>query len=400
MDTHSVFQEVKSWKRPFHFLLSKVANFYLKILPKVEVIGISGSVGKTLTQNAVYSVLSEKFRVVVGDENLDPTFRIPQTILKTRPWDQKIILEYGVEHPLDMDYYLKIVKPNIAIITKITPTHLKYFQSEEGVFFEKSKLIYSLSSKDTAILNSDDHNSYKLVPKTKAAILWFGKTAKNSVKISHFAQDTNGSKFRLNYKGQKASISWKVVGSHQLLSAYIASVIGLHNGFTLKQIANGLSKTKQPAHRLNLVKNDKQVILDDTYNSSPSALIESAKTLLDLGKKKTKVAILGEMRDLGKQSNKLHHYVGTKLANKKINYLLTIGKRAKIIATAAKNKGFKGKIFYPRNTKEATDTLKKLKLDKALILVKGSRHEHLERIVFWLQGKSTQVTCYHCGDLK
>src|SRR3989344_9556798 len=99
MNTYSVFQEVKSWKRPFHYLLGKVANFYLKILPKVEVIGISGSVGKTLTQNAVYSVLSEKFRVVVGDENLDPTFRIPQTILKTRPWDQKIILEYGVEHP-------------------------------------------------------------------------------------------------------------------------------------------------------------------------------------------------------------------------------------------------------------------------------------------------------------
>ena len=400
MNTYSVFQEVKSWKRPFHYLLGKVANFYLKILPKVEVIGITGSVGKTLTQNAVYSVLSQKFRVVVGDENLDPTFRIPKTILKVRPWDRKIILEYGVEHPFDMDYYLGIVKPNIAIVTKITPTHLKYFQSEEGVFFEKSKLIYSLSSQDTAILNSDDHKSYKLLPKTKAAILWFGKTAKNSIKISHFTQDTNGSKFRLHYKGQKASVSWRIIGNHQLLSAYAAAAIGLHSGLTLKQIANGLSKTKQPIHRLNLIQNKKQVILDDTYNSSPSALIESIKTLLDLDKKRTKVAVLGEMRDLGKQSDKLHYLVGTKLAKGKINYLLTIGQRAKIIATSAKNKGFKGKIFYPRNTKEATDTLKKLKLDKALILVKGSRHEHLERIVFWLQGKSTQVTCYHCGDLK
>lgn len=400
MENYSVFQEVKSWKRPFHYLLGKIANFYLRILPKVEVIGITGSVGKTLTQNAVYSVLSQKFRVVVGDENLDPTFRIPQTILKARPWDQKIILEYGVEHPFDMNYYLEIVKPNIAIVTKITPTHLKYFQSEEGVFFEKSKLIYSLSNLGTAILNSDDHNSYKLLPKTKASILWFGKTAKNSVKISHFAQDLNGSKFRLHYKGQKASVSWRIIGTHQLLSAYAAAAIGLHSGLTLKQIANGLSKTKKPTHRLNLVENKKQVILDDTYNSSPSALIESVKTLLDLGKKKTKVAVLGEMRDLGKQSDKLHHLVGTKLAKEKINYLLTIGQKAKIIATSAQNNGFKGKIFYSRNTKEAIITLKKLKLNKAIILVKGSRHEHLERIIFSLRGESKQITCYHCGNLK
>src|SRR4030042_1441440 len=121
-----VYREVKSWKKPLHVLRTQLAKSYLKLLPNVEVIGITGSVGKTLTQNAIYSVLSQKFKVVIGDENLDPTFRIPQTILSARPWHQKLILEYGVEHPGDMDHYLSIVKPKIAVITTIAPTHTKY----------------------------------------------------------------------------------------------------------------------------------------------------------------------------------------------------------------------------------------------------------------------------------
>src|SRR4030042_4269171 len=120
------YREVKGWKKPFHASKALLARNYLKLLPNVEVIGITGSVGKTLTQNAIYSVLSQKYKTQVGDENLDPTFRIPQTILSTKPWHQKLILEYGVEHPGDMDHYLSIVKPKIAVVTAIAPTHTKY----------------------------------------------------------------------------------------------------------------------------------------------------------------------------------------------------------------------------------------------------------------------------------
>src|SRR3990167_4688357 len=162
------YREVKSWKRPIHASKALLAKNYLKVLPHVEVIGITGSVGKTLTQNAIYSVLSQKYKVVVGDENLDPTFRIPQTILKTKPWDQKIILEYGVEHPGDMDYYLWQVKPKIAVVTNIAPVHTKYFKNVEGVFEEKSKLIKALSKDDYAVLNSDDPYCQKMAKASRA----------------------------------------------------------------------------------------------------------------------------------------------------------------------------------------------------------------------------------------
>jgi UDP-N-acetylmuramoyl-tripeptide--D-alanyl-D-alanine ligase len=376
-----------------------LAKYYLKLLPNIKVIAITGSVGKTLTQNAIYSVLSQKYRVVVGDENLDPTFRIPKTILAARPWHDYLILEYGVEHPGDMDYYLSLAKPKIAVLTKIASTHLKYFKNEEGVFGEKSKLIAALSAYSTAFLNTDDHYSKKLLPKTKARIIWFGQNAKGSVKISHFIQNAQGSKFRLHYKGQKATVFWKIIGKHHLLSAYSAATVGIESGLTIKQIARGLSETKVPAHRLNAVTLHNFTILDDTYNSSPQAANEAIDTLLDLGRRRKKLAVFGEMKDLGNLSQKAHKDLGIKIAKSNINYLITVGKVAKIISNWAKSSNFPGKAVNVENIRQAVDLVKKTSHKNSFILVKGSRHAHLERFVLAISGKPTKITCYHCGNL-
>src|SRR3990167_4937602 len=189
------YREVKSWKKPLHASKALLAKNYLKLLPNVGVIGITGSVGKTLTQNAICAVLSQKYRVVVGDENLDPTFRIPQTILKTKPWDNYLILEYGVEHPGDMDYYLSLAKPKIGVVTAIAPTHTKYLGDEGGVFEEKVKLVEALPKDGNAVLNADDKKVAQMAARTRVKIYWYGQKAKNGIKISHFAQNLRVSKF-------------------------------------------------------------------------------------------------------------------------------------------------------------------------------------------------------------
>ena len=393
------YREVKSWKKLFHASKALLAKNYLKLLRNVEVIGITGSVGKTLTQNAIYAVLSQKYKTVVGDENLDPTFRIPQTILKTKPWDQKIILEYGVEHPGDMDYYLSIAKPKIAVVTAIAPTHLRYFKNVEGVFRGKSKLVKALSDDSYAVLNSDDPYCQKMAKLTKAHIRWFGKSAKSPVKISDFRQSLDGSKFQLRLNGKKAYVSWKIVGEHQLLSAYAASTVGIIEGMTLSQIAEGLSKTQIPVHRLNVISTGKMSVLDDTYNSSPAAAKEAVNTLIALGHDKAKIAVFGEMKDLGGLSKEAHQSLGKTIAASNINVLVTIGKEAETIAKSAKSSSFKRKIIIAKGIGEINDSIRKFKMDKSLILVKGSRHAHLERLVFALQGKSTSIRCYHCGVL-
>lgn len=395
----TVFDEIDTWKRPYHLLLDRIAAFYLKNLPSTDVIGITGSVGKTLTQNAIYAVVSQKFRTVVGDENLDPTFRIPKTILKAKPWDQILILEYGVQRAHDMDYYLKIAKPNIAVITLIAPTHTKYFKNTQGVFDEKIKLIKNLPRQATTILNASDAFSKKAKKLTYSKTILVGPQAKDGVKISHFKQNLKGSKFRIHYQSENATVSWKIIGKHQLLSAYIAATVGIIKNLTLKQIASGLSKTKPPVHRLNPIKSKNYIILDDSYNSSPRAASESISTLIDIGKRKKKVLVLGEMKDLGDLDKIAHENLGKKIAKTKINYLVTIGKAASQITKSAKKSGFKGKIFQVANVAKTIKTVKKFDLKNAIILVKGSRHAHLERVIFALLGKPTKINCYHCGSL-
>lgn len=395
-----LYGKIKAWKKPLHIAKTSLAKGYLKSLPNTQIIGITGSVGKTLTQNAIAAVLSQRYKVVKGDENLDPTFRIPQTILSTKPWHQKIVLEYGIEKPHEMSEYLKIAKPNIAVVTAIAPTHLKYFKNVHGVFDEKSKLVSSLPKEGVAVLNADDSNVVKMANLTHAKVMFFGKNAKDGLKISHYKQNLNGSSFRIHYGGERATVKTKIIGKHQLLSIYAAATVGISQGLTLKQIAKGLSQVKQPDHRLSAIVTKETAILDDTYNSSPKAASESVKTLVDLGKFKTKIAVLGEMKDLGEQSIALHSELGAKIAKTNINYLITIGPVAKEIGISAKKNKFSGKITNFDNVEKAIKEAKKVKNAKALILVKGSRHAHLERVVSGLLGKSTRVNCYHCGVLE
>lgn len=396
----SVYREVKPWKKPLHVTKTNLAQGYLQLLKNTQIIAVAGGVGKTLTQNALYSVLSQKHSTVVGEENLDPTFRIPKTILKAKPWDKYLILEYGVEHPGDMDHYLKITIPKIGVMTVISAEHTKYFGDIDGVYKEESKLIRNMPKSGYAVLNADDPKSHKLASETDATVLWFGQKAKKGVKISHFAQNLHGAKFRIHYSGQVASVHWKIVGKHQLTSAYIAATVGILAGLTLKQIAKGLSLTTPPVHRLNVKTTHHVNIIDDTYNSSPKAAIESIDTLKELGKGKLKVAVLGEMKDLGTLSESSHEQVGTKIARSRVNYLFTLGSVAATITKSAQKAGFKGKSINVKTTKEAIRELKKIASKKSLILVKGSRHAHMERIVLGLLHKSTQINCYHCGLLK
>ncbi len=392
-----IYRDTKKWKRPIHFSRSLAAKTYLKVLKNIDVIGITGSVGKTFTQNAVAAVLSQKFKVTVGEENLDPIFRIPKTISKMTPWTNKLVLEYGVEHPGDMDHYLNIAKPKVAVVTHISPTHIKYFGSIEGVFDEKSKIVTALPKDGFAVLNADDPLVVKMANLTVAKVIWFGQKVEGGVKISHFKQSTLGSSFRLHYKGQKASVSWKVIGKQHLLAANAAATVGIISGLTLKQIAKGLAQTKSPGHRLQPVIKDDWTILDDSYNSSPKAAKESIKTLIDLGRNKYKIAVLGEMKDLGKLSEEEHKDLGHKIAKTRINLLLTVGPVAKTIGTEAKKAGFNGSIKNLPSASEIIKLLKKFQGKKAAILIKASRHEHFEQIVDGLLGKSTAIYCFHCG---
>lgn len=164
------------WKQPFHQARRILAKFWLKCHPWVTIIGITGSYGKTNTTRAITTVLAEKYRTLPTDLNLDTIYNLPITILKLRPWHQKLVLEYGVDHKGEMDFHLSLVKPFMGVITGINPTHSdpELLGSLAGVIKEKSKLLQALPKEGWAIFNWDDKNVRKMAKKTKAQILSYG----------------------------------------------------------------------------------------------------------------------------------------------------------------------------------------------------------------------------------
>ena len=406
-----VYRNVSSWKKPFHITRANLAKLWAGLFPQVEVIGITGSVGKTTTKEAIDSVLSspafaksptgKQFTVHSSVGNLDPVFNIPQTLLKIRPWTKKVVLELGIEYPGEMDFYLSLVRPKIGVITRIYWTHTEFLGDLEGVIFEKGKLLKALPKTGFAVLNYDDEYIREMAKMTKTQIFWYGSHPHEvDLQISDFLhQGRDGSRFKLRHQDKEIEVSWKLIGEHQTVAAAAAAAVGILSGLGFDQIKLGLEKLQPQPHRMNLLDGPAQsLILDDSYNSSPLAVIMALETLRSLAHKGRAIAVLGDMLELGKYEEAGHREVGAKISEINLDYLITLGQRAKIIANEAKKLGVKN-ILESNDITQIVSEIKKIASKDDVILVKASRHTHFERIVGSLTGKSTQISCSICGNL-
>ena len=402
MGSLSVYRNIAFWKKPFHQARAQIAKWWAGVNRQAEIIGITGSVGKTTTKEAISQVLSSKFSVVSSVGNLDPGFNITQTLLKIRPWTKKVVLEMGIEYPGEMDFYLNLAKPAIGVVTRVYWTHTEFLEDLDGVISEKGRLLAALPKNGFAVLNFDDeYIREKMAPKTKAKIFWYGTHSDVNLRVSNFLhQGINGSIFKLRYKDKEVKIKWKLIGEHQTVAAAAAAVVGILSGLSLVEIKKGLEKLQPQPHRMNLMTGPKQsLILDDTYNSSPVAVIMALETLRSLAPKSKAIAVLGDMLELGKYEKTGHREVADKAAEVNIDYLITLGERAKIIATEARKLGVKN-VIVGKNISQLISEINKIVSKDDVILVKASRHAHFERIVFALTGQGTTIFCPTCGQFK
>lgn len=401
MDYSFFYKNTATWKKPYHVARAHLAKFWASLFSKVDIIGITGSVGKTTTKEALIQVLGERFKVLGTVGNLDPVFNIPQTLLKIRPVTKKVVLEMGIEYPGEMDFYLDLAKPKIGVITRVYWTHTEFLGDLDGVIAEKGKLLQSLPKDGNAILNFDDeYVREKMAPKTQSKIFWFGSYRNVNLRISDFLhQGKDGSIFKLKHKDQEVKINWKLIGEHQTTAAAAAASVGILSGMRLLEIKKGLEKLESQPHRMNLIKGPKgSLILDDTYNSSPTAVVMALETLRSLAHKGRAIAVLGNMLELGKYEETGHRNVGQKAAEENIDFLITLGEKAKIIANEAKIRGVKN-ILESKNITHIVSELKKTVKKDDIILVKASRHAHFERVVAGLTDQPTQISCPLCGKL-
>lgn len=375
--------KIAAYKKPLHLLKIFMARQYAKLYPSDMFIGVTGSVGKTTCIRCCQAILSQKYRTLSTTPNLDPILNIPNTILSLNPSFKKVIIEMGIEYPGEMDFYLSLVRPKTAIITKISYAHSEFLGGVEQIAREKGKLIEQLPKDGLAILNWDDIHSRKLAQKCKANILYFGTDEKNcflwasNIKIDNF-QTT----FELNLGVERIKVNYQLLGKHQIYPALAAALLGISVDIPLTKIKLALEQISPTEHRME-VKNgpNGSIILDDTYNSSPAAVEAAIETLIQIPARK-RIAVLGEMRELGQYSEMLHRQIAQLIFKEKIDLVFLGLGDAEIIADELKSLGFwEERLFYDLQNSQIVAKLLKNLGKGDVCLIKGSRAVRLDEVI-------------------
>jgi UDP-N-acetylmuramoyl-tripeptide--D-alanyl-D-alanine ligase len=294
-------------------------------------------------------------------------------IFKTE-YPKCLVLEIGADHPGDIKNITKWLKPDIAVITRVgeVPVHVEFFNSPEDVLNEKFFLARALKADGTLIISSDDKRLTEASKNIKQRVITFGIENAASVSASDIRMDIhNGISFKLNFEGNSLPVNLTgVLGNQQVYPLIAAISVGIVRGVNIVKLAESFSKHIPPRGRMNIIKGlNGSFLIDDTYNSSPDALHEALKTLTLLQTSGKKIAILGDMMELGKFSADEHKKAG-ELALKSCDILITVGPRAKLMVENAKN--FSLAI-------EAGEYIKKIVAVNDIVLLKGSQSIRLER---------------------
>ena len=372
------------------------------------IIAITGSVGKTSTKEAIYTILRQRYKVIRNQKSYNTDFGLPLAILEQPSrfssalgwlqimaksvisafWSghdiQMMILELGVDKPGDMDYLLKLIRPQIAIITNIKPVHLDkgQFKDEEDILLEKSKLVHTLPEKGIAILNADDPYLAGSFTNASCKKMFYGMSETADLRCLALEGSLKGLDFTLAYKDQVASGSLPMLGKFQIYVILAAVAAALTHGFSLSEAINALQEYRLPPGRMSVIPGIlNTVIIDSSYNASPATMKE-ALDILEQTARGRRIAILGNMNELGSSTRKYHRDIGQYVVGK-ADILITVGEHAKLIGEESQKHGFKAKaVFHHPDALKAANAVKKLLQKNDTVLVKGSQNNvRLERLV-------------------
>lgn len=391
-------------------ILEAAAGWVLRVYKPVVIV-ITGSAGKTSTKEAVSTVLERHWKIRKTERNLNTELGVPLTIIgaeiesyrvsfttvtrgiaealclivfRQKTFPQALVLELGADRPGDIKSFMRWIKPTISVVTSVgeIPVHVEYYSGPQEVAQEKSWIVKKTRKDGYAILNRDDEVVYEMKEKTKANVITFGFAEEADFRIAEYGFRENGIGFKLFHKGTFVPIRLNnCFGKPAAYAAAAASAVGVAMGLNLVEIADALLGYQPPPGRMRLLGGVKGTrIIDDTYNASPSAMHAALETLDQISSKR-KIAVLGDMREIGKYSYEAHETVGFFAAGI-CDYIFTVGDSAKIIQEGARKKGFDEKrMMHFNESVEAGSKLQEILESGDLVLVKGSRAMRMEKIV-------------------
>ncbi|NMA04084.1 MAG: UDP-N-acetylmuramoyl-tripeptide--D-alanyl-D-alanine ligase, partial [Clostridiales bacterium] len=366
--------------------LAQIAHYY-KGLFDIPFIGITGSVGKTTTKDLIAGVLSGKYNVHKNAGNLNNEIGLPITLFNLEPYHDISVLEMGASFCGEILNLVNIVSPNIAVITNIGVSHIEHFGSRENILKAKMEITVNLKKGDYLLVNGDDKCLKNINKEEKSYnVIFYGLSSHNDfypIDVEDFGEE--GSSFTVNIRDKPAKFKIKQLGLHNVYSGLAAVWIGIKYGMSPKEIQEGLNSFELSEMRLEVTKKNNIKIIDDTYNASPASMKAAINVLKNI-KADRRIAILGNMFEMGDFAEEGHRSVGRHLANKEVDLLITVGEMACWIALEAEENGLKeGNIFSVFTNEDAINILKRTIKSGDAILIKGSRGMAMEKIVRFLQ---------------
>lgn len=357
--------------------LKDIAEFYRKQLD-CKIIGITGSVGKTSTKEIISSVLEEKFQVLKTEGNYNNEIGMPLTILKIRDYHQIAVIEMGISDFEEMHRLSKVSRPDVCVITNIGTCHLENLGDRYGVFKAKTEM-FDYASKDCfVVLNGDDDKLINVKEVNGSIPVFFGIDSEQNVKaINYSAQGIEGTKVQIQYYNDTFETMIPIPGFHMIYNAMAATCIGVRFGMTLSEIDKGIRNLKAIGGRNNIFESNGITVIDDCYNANPMSMEASLKVLNQA--KGRKVAILGDMFELGKNEEQLHRQVGRTTANLDIDIIICIGNLSSYIADEAKSGN--GKVLYFKNKEDFQNNIYDYIQKGDTVLIKASNGMKFNTIV-------------------
>jgi UDP-N-acetylmuramoyl-tripeptide--D-alanyl-D-alanine ligase len=366
--------------------LHKLATNYRRLkLPEARVIAVTGSSGKTTTKEMIYAVLSQRFHVIKTEGNKNNHIGLPLNLLRYDSTYDFGVFELGTNHPGEIRALADICQPAVGVITNIGLAHAEFLGDEAGVAKEKGALLEALPANGDglAVLNADDKWYPELRARTRATVVRVG--IENFADIRASDIKINGDvKFRLNIakKREDVIIRLRTLGRHQIYNALQAAAVGYMQGMDLDEIREGLETMEFPDLRMQQVERAGIHFVNDCYNANVISMKAALQMISETPCRGRKIAVLGEMLELGAHSRQAHLDIGALAAGSGLSLLVAVGEHGKLIADGAVGRGLEAHRVLPvSDAAQAADLLRWLLRDGDFVLLKGSRAVKLERIL-------------------
>jgi UDP-N-acetylmuramoyl-tripeptide--D-alanyl-D-alanine ligase len=353
----------------------------------LAIVAIGGSNGKTTTKDLVAAVLRQKLRTLWSEASFNNDIGVPLTLLRLERAQQAAVLEVGTNHPGELAPLVKMIRPQYGVITHIGREHLEFFGDVAGVAKEEGMLAELLPADGKLFLNGDNEWTNAIARRTGAPTMRVGLTDGNDWRVRSLRPDKQGATFRVEAPraGHGGEYRIRLLGRHQVVNALFAIAVGAELGLDRAEIQRGLAECEAAKMRLQLWEIHGVRVLDDAYNANADSMLAALQVLQQLPCKGRRVAVLGDMAELGAHSQAAHAEVGRRAAELGVGQLFAIGKMAPVMAQAARAAGL-NRVIELADVESAVPALKSFLKTGDVVLLKASRATRLERVAAALRG--------------